>query len=176
MTDLEDAPASDEALARTHPIATLIGAILAVELVGASGAAFTTRGLDWYGRLEAPPVSPPDWVFGPVWTLLFALMGISVWLVWRRRRESIVTGRRVNRTIALFAGHMVVNVAWSAAFFGLESTALGLAVIVLLWTLIMVTLVAFYRIDWRAGALFTPYLAWVSFAAVLNAWLWLLNG
>ncbi|AWB27687.1 TspO/MBR family protein [Halococcoides cellulosivorans] len=174
-TETEDGLARTSPLARTRPIATLIAAVLAVELVGASGAVFTTGGLDWYATLQRPPIAPPNWVFGPVWTLLFAGMGIAVWLVWRQRHEASPVGGLADRALALFAIHMVVNVAWSGAFFGLQSTAIGLAVIVVLWALIFATMVAFYRIDWRASALLGPYLAWVSFASVLNAWLWLLN-
>jgi len=176
MSETTDEHARSRArpLARTRPIATLIAAVLAVELVGASGSVFTVGGLDWYATLQRPPIAPPNWLFGPVWTLLFAGMGIAVWLVWRHRERSSVGGL-ADRALALFAVHMVVNVAWSGAFFGLQSTAIGLAVILVLWALILATMVAFYRIDWRAGALLAPYLAWVSFASLLNGWLWVLN-
>lgn len=167
---------NDHSLARTRPVATLIAAVLAVELVGASGAVFTRSGLDWYADLQRPPITPPDWLFGPVWTLLFAGMGLAAWLVWRHRGDPGPVGGLADRALALFAVHMVVNVAWSGAFFGLQSTAIGLAVILVLWALILATMVAFYRIDWRASAVLAPYLAWVSYASVLNGWLWLLNG
>lgn len=160
---------------QARPIPTAVGAILAVELVGASGSIFTAMGLEsWYPALAKPPITPPSWVFAPVWTTLFALLGLAVWLVWRRTGDP-ADGRFARLALALFAVHMVVNVAWSAAFFGLQSVLAGLVVIAVLWGLIVATLGAFARVDRRAGALLGPYLAWTTFAAVLNGWLWVLN-
>lgn len=157
-----------------RPLATLALAVVASEVVGASGSAFTAMGLDpWYASLEKPALAPPNWVFAPVWTTLFALMGAALWLVWRRYGES--DSRAVRLAIGLFVGQFALNLAWSAAFFGAQSTLAGLVVIVLLWLAILATTWAFSRVDWRAGALLVPYLAWVSFAGYLNYALWTLN-
>ncbi|MDZ7731508.1 MAG: TspO/MBR family protein [Natrialbaceae archaeon] len=136
------------------------------ELVGVSGSVFTAMGLEsWYAGLESPALAPPNWVFGPVWTTLFALMGGAVWLVWRQAR---VQDRNVRIAVGLFAGQFVLNVAWSAAFFGARSITAGLAAIVGLWLAILATIGAFARVDRWAAVLLIPYLLWVSFAAYLN--------
>ena len=163
-------------LPRGRPWLSLALAVLAVEVVGAAGAVFTAQGLAaWYGTLERPALAPPNWVFAPVWTTLFALMGVAVWLVWREVDAAAPTGRRARLALVVFAGHFAVNLAWSAAFFGLQSTGLGLAVIALLWALIVLTMWAFDRVDRRAAVLLVPYLLWVSFAAYLNYQFWVLN-
>jgi tryptophan-rich sensory protein len=166
---------------RTHrlpherPRLSLVLAILVVELVGAAGAVFTAQGLEsWYGTLQRPAFAPPNWVFGPVWTTLFALMGVAVWLVWRRL-DSPRTERRARVALAVFAIHFLANLGWSAAFFGLQSVTLGLAVIVVLLALIALTMWAFDRVDRRAALLLVPYLLWTAFAAYLNYRFWVLN-
>jgi tryptophan-rich sensory protein len=166
---------------RTHrlpherPRLSLVLAILAVELVGAAGAVFTAQGLaSWYGTLQRPALAPPNWVFGPVWTTLFALMGVAVWLVWRRL-DSPRTERQARVALAVFAVHFVVNLGWSAAFFGLQSVSLGLAVILVLLALIALTMWTFDRVDRRAALLLVPYLLWTAFAAYLNYRFWVLN-
>ena len=161
---------------RNRPVASLVVAVVAVELVGASGAIFTAQGLDpWYASLHKPALAPPNWVFGPVWTALFALMGTAVWLVWRRLGSSSTEHRRATRAIGVFVVHFAFNLLWSAAFFGGRSILLGLVVIIVLWLLIVVTILAFDRVDRRAALLLLPYLGWVSFAAFLNYRLWVLN-
>jgi len=158
-----------------RPRLSLALTVLAVELVGASGAVFTARGLaSWYGTLQRPELAPPNWVFGPVWTALFALMGVAVWLVWRQL-DGAPADRRAGVALAVFAIHFVGNLAWSAAFFGLQSVDLGLAVIVVLLALILLTILAFDRVDRRAALLLVPYLLWTSFAAYLNYQFWILN-
>jgi len=158
-----------------RPRLTLALSVLAVELIGASGAIFTASGLEsWYGTLQRPALAPPNWVFGPVWTALFALMGVAVWLVWRRLDDR-QTRRQALAALGVFTVHLAVNVAWSAAFFGLQSVDLGLAVIVVLLSLILLTTWAFARVDRRAAALLCPYLAWTAFAAYLNYGFWVLN-
>jgi len=158
-----------------RPRLSLVLAILAVELVGVSGAIFTAQGLaSWYGTLQRPALAPPNWVFGPVWTTLFALMGVAVWLVWRQLSSSRAE-RRARVALAAFAVHFVANLGWSAAFFGLQSVNLGLAVIVVLLALILLTMWAFDRVDRRAAILLVPYLLWTTFAAYLNYQFWVLN-
>lgn len=165
------AESSLRTLAQDRPYVSVFVAILGCELVGASGSVFTAMGLGaWYDGLAKPWFNPPSWVFAPVWTLLFALLGVALWLVWRQAPT-----QPVQLAVAAFAGQFILNVAWSAAFFGLQSVAGGLVVIVALWIAIGATIVAFWRVDRRAGLLLVPYLAWVSFAALLNATIWLLN-
>jgi len=160
-------------LPRARPLVALVLAVLVVEIVGASGAVFTAQGLgEWYATLQRPELAPPNWVFGPVWTTLFALMGGALWLVWRRADEM---PREVRLAAGVFAVHFVFNLGWSAAFFGLQRIGLGLAVITVLWVLIVATMWAFARVDRRAAALLVPYLLWVSFAAFLNYRFWVLN-
>jgi tryptophan-rich sensory protein len=160
-------------LPRERPLVALALAVLVVEVVGAAGAVFTAQGLGaWYDSLARPALAPPNWLFGPVWTTLFALMGGAVWLVWRRLPER---PRAVRVALATFAVHFVFNLGWSAAFFGARRIGLALAVIAVLWLSILATVGAFARVDRRAALLLVPYLLWVSFAAVLNYGFWRLN-
>ncbi|WP_253737229.1 TspO/MBR family protein [Halohasta salina] len=160
-------------LPHDRPILALAVAILAVEIVGASGAVFTAQGLDmWYETLQRPALAPPSWVFGPVWTALFVLIGTAVWLVWRRVD---VSPRGVRLAGGVFAVHFAFNLGWSAVFFGLQAIGWGLATIGVLWLLIVVTMWTFGRVDRRAAVLLVPYLLWVSFAAFLNYRFWVLN-
>lgn len=161
-------------LPERRPAATLVVAVVVCEAVGAAGAVFTTSGLEsWYGTLARPVLAPPNWVFAPVWTGLFALMGGAVWLIWRRLSGPDHAAAR--RAMGLFAGQFALNLAWSAAFFGARSVVAGLVVIILLWLAIVATVLAFGRVDRRAAWLLAPYLAWVSFAAYLNYRFWVLN-
>ncbi len=157
-----------------RPWIALLLAILACEIVGASGSVFTTMGLEsWYPSLTQPDLAPPNWVFAPVWTTLFALMGLAVWLVWREALRD--RGPEGKVALGMFAIHFVINIAWSAVYFGMQSLLGGLIVIALLWVAIVTTIVLFDRVDRRAGFLLVPYVAWVSFAAYLNYAFWVLN-
>ncbi|MHB1134368.1 MAG: TspO/MBR family protein [Chloroflexota bacterium] len=129
----------------------------------------------WYQLLRKPTWKPPDWLFGPVWTFLYAAMAVSAWLV-RREMESSESRRRQGR-LALFAwgGQLLLNVAWSLVFFGRRSVAGGLAVIAPLWAAIAATALLAARVSGAAGALLLPYLGWTSFAAALNLRIWQLN-
>lgn len=152
----------------------LIGATIAavlVNLVGASGVVFTDPSSQWFQSLQLPWFYPPPWAFGVVWTLLFTLLGVAVYMVYKQGADD----RPVRLALGVFAAQMVFNVAWSPAFFALENPALALGIIGLLWLLIVVTILAFDRVDRRAALLVIPYLAWVSFAALLNAAIWQLN-
>ena len=158
---------------RDRPVIALAIAILTVEIVGVSGSVFTVQSLGtWYGTLQRPMIAPPNWVFGPVWTTLFALIGVALWLVWRQIESS---PREVWIALGVFMVHFVFNLGWSAVFFGLQELGWGLAVIGLLWLLIVTTMWAFDRVDRRAALLLVPYLLWVSFAAYLNYRFWVLN-
>ena len=159
-------------LPERRPLATLVLAIIASELVGSLGNLLSLSGVTtWYPTLTTPAFNPPGWVFGPVWITLFALMGAAAWLVWRAGLDQ----RAVRVALALFGVQFAFNVAWSGAFFGLRSPLAGLVVIVALWLAIVATIRAFDRVDRRAALLLVPYLLWVSFAALLNFELWRLN-
>ena len=146
-------------------------AVLVCEAVGASPALVTATGSGtWYDALAQPSFAPPNWVFGPVWTLLFTLLGVAAYLV---LRDGEGQQRRV--AFGLFVAQYVLNVAWTLVFFGGQNIAGGLVVIAGLWVLVAATLAAFYRVRRAAGSLLVPYLAWVSFAAALNYAYWVLN-
>lgn len=141
-------------------------------LAAAIGSFFTTPKIPtWYASLARPDFAPPDWVFGPVWTILYTMMGISAYLVWREG----LADPRVKAALAVFALQLTVNVSWSAAFFGFRSPLAGLAVILILWGLIALNIQRFRGISRTAGALLIPYILWVSFAAILNFEIWRLN-
>jgi len=136
----------------------------------AIGALASIQAKPFYGQLVQPDWAPPPWVFAPVWTTLYALMGIAAWLVWRSG------GFYLNRRpLTLFLAQLVCNALWSWLFFAWNLGLMALVDIALLWVLIVATLVAFWRIQPLAGSLLAPYLLWVSFAAVLNFSLWKLN-
>ncbi len=124
----------------------------------------------WYRTLTMPSFAPPDWIFGPVWTALYLMMAVAAWLVWRERRGKPVTG-----PLVIFAGQLILNIAWSGLFFALQSPGLAAGEVVLLWLAILATIVAFRRVSTFAAALLIPYLLWVSFATVLNFAIWRLN-
>lgn len=144
---------------------------LAISFVAAAiGAAASIQAGSFYTQLVRPEWAPPPGVFGPVWTVLYVVMGVSAWLVWR------VGGFRAARTaLVLFLVQLAVNALWSWLFFAWHQGALGFANILLLWVLLVATIVAFWRISVLAGALLIPYLLWISFAAALNYAVWQLN-
>jgi tryptophan-rich sensory protein len=136
------------------------------------GSLFTAPEIStWYATLARPSFAPPDWVFGPVWTALYTMMGISAYLVWREG----LADPRVKAAMAVFAIQLAANVSWSVAFFGLRSPLAGLAVILLLWALIALNIQKFREVSRTAGFLLVPYILWVSFAMVLNFAIWRLN-
>jgi translocator protein len=124
----------------------------------------------WYATLERPGWAPPDWVFGPVWTVLYAMMGLAAWTIWKEKGFS-----GAGWALALFGVQLALNFAWSWLFFGLQNPGLALLEIVALWAAILATLVAFWRLRPLAGWLLVPYLLWVTFAAALNFEFWRLN-
>lgn len=127
--------------------------------VATVGAFFGPDG--WYATLPKPSWTPPGWVFGPVWSVLYTLMAIAAWLVWRK------TGWQ-NLALGVFAVQLLLNALWSPLFFGLHRPDLAFADLVLLWVAIVATCIMFWRVSPLAGVLFLPYIAWVSFAGVLN--------
>jgi len=146
-------------------MAKLIAAIAISQLAGVVGSIFTVSSVGtWYRVLEKPAFNPPPWVFGPVWTLLYTLMGVAAWLVWRRGLDT----PGVRPALGLFIVQLVLNAAWSIIFFGLRRPLAAFVEILLLWTAILLTITWFFRVSRVAGWLLVPYIMWVTFAAVLN--------
>jgi benzodiazapine receptor len=136
----------------------------------AVGAAGSMQAKSFYSQLTLPEWAPPAWLFGPVWSVLYALMAIAAWLVWR------AGGFRTQRVaLLLFLAQLVLNALWSWLFFAWQLGGLAFADILVLWILIVATVVFFWRVGHLAGALLIPYLLWVSFASVLNYAIWQLN-
>lgn len=148
----------------------LIGWLLLSFAAAAIGAVASVQAASFYQQLVQPSWAPPSSVFGPVWSLLYALMAIAAWLVWREGGW-----RRQRGVLALFVLQLAVNALWSWLFFGWHRGALAFADVVLLWLLIGATARGFWRVRVLAGALLLPYLGWVSFAAALNFAVWHLN-
>ncbi len=125
---------------------------------------------EWYLQIQKPSWTPPGYLFGPVWSILYSSMGLAAWLVWRR---SGFSGARL--ALTLFVVQLILNGMWSWIFFGMQRPGLAFAEILVLWSMILATLLALWRVNSTAGMLFLPYLAWVSFAAILNYSIWQLN-
>ncbi len=149
----------------------LIFSILLPQLVGTVGALFTFPSIaSWYMLLEKPSFTPPDWLFGPVWSTLYVLMGISLFLVVRHA----IKGSSI-RAVQLFFLQLFLNLLWSIVFFGSHSIGGGLVVIITMWFLIVLTILKFAKISQTASFLLLPYLAWVTFATYLNFAIFMLN-
>lgn len=157
---------------RVKNILVLVSFIAVSQLAGLIGAIFTASSIPtWYADLIKPDLAPPNWVFGPVWTTLFVLMGVAAWLVWREGWSK----REVKVALGWFGCQLALNTLWSIIFFGLQSPGMALIEIGCLWLAIAVTIRSFYRVSVGAAWLLVPYLAWVSFAAYLNYMIWMLN-
>ncbi len=155
-------------------IGKIVLAIVVCELAGIVGSAFTISSVSsWYVTLLKPALNPPSWVFGPVWTLLYLLMGISVFLVWENKSEVAAADRK--RGLILFAIQLVLNALWSIFFFGFHDPALALLDLIALWIAILATMIWFYKISRPAMYLLLPYILWVSFAMYLNYSIYALN-
>ena len=152
-------------------LAAAVVAVLICFAAAAIGGLVTAPQISgWYGGLSKPAWTPPDWVFGPVWTLLYLLMAISAWLVWR---QAGFAGAKL--PLSLFAIQLGLNSLWSVLFFGLQDPGAASIEIVLLWAAIVATLVSFWGRSRWAGALLVPYMIWVSFAMILNIAIWKMN-
>jgi tryptophan-rich sensory protein len=150
----------------------LIISILIVWIVGGLGSIFTASSVNtWFSTLNKPVFNPPSWVFGPVWTILYIMIGISLFLVWK----SNIKLKFKKTAYWIFAVQILLNGFWSVAFFGMQNPALAFLVIVLLWISIILNIIYFYRISKTSAYLLIPYWLWVSFASVLNGAIWLLN-
>jgi len=150
----------------------LSASVLLCIVAGSLGSLVTITGPgSWYAQLIKPAFQPPNWIFGPMWTLLFILMGIALYLIWERG-----SGKpEVRFALTVFGLQFALNILWSFLFFGLRSPFLGLLDIIILWWLVLATIVAFYRVRESAAYFLIPYIAWVSFAMILNATIYILN-
>ena len=150
----------------------LVIALIIPQLVAASGAYFTVTGTgSWYQTLDKPSWNPPSWVFGPVWTTLYILMGIAMFLIWKSDAPE-----KLKRKATIFWGvQLVFNFLWSFLFFGQQQIFGALLEIVVLWVLILLTIFAFARVSKLAAWLLVPYISWVSFATILTYTIWDLN-
>lgn len=157
----------------------LIISIVVCELAGVIGSFFTVSAIpNWYAGLVKSPLTPPGWIFAPVWTTLYAMMGIALFFVWKQHShilENVRMLRAWKRGVILFFIQLVLNMLWSIIFFGLQNPGLALADIIILWILILATMIVFCKISKSAAWLLVPYFLWVSFATYLNYFVWAMN-
>ena len=146
----------------------LFGWLLLCFAAASLGAVFMPG--EWYAALKKPAWNPPGWVFGPVWSALYTMMAVAAWLVWRQGGWG-----KQRKPLLMFLAQLALNAFWTPLFFGLHQPGVAFAEIILLWLAILATLLAFWPVNRAAFWLLVPYLAWVSFAAVLNGTLWRLN-
>lgn len=156
----------------TLSILVLIGFLVIVFIFAGAGGSVTASSVqDWYPALNKPPLTPPNWVFAPVWTFLFFLMGVSAWLVWR----SAGGIRQTHAALPLFFAQLGLNLGWSVAFFGMRNPAIASIEILFLLAMIVGTILTFARIERLAAILLLPYLAWTGFATYLTLAIWWIN-
>lgn len=150
---------------KTKDIPALLIALAIPQLAGGIGSVFTASKIPgWYASLVRSPLNPPGWVFGPVWTTLFVLMGIAAFLVYQKGWHK----KNVQRALEVFGLQLILNTLWSILFFGLQNPFAALIEIFILWLAILWTIVAFYKVSRTAAYLLIPYIVWVSFASFLN--------
>ncbi|MDQ3020161.1 MAG: tryptophan-rich sensory protein [Bacteroidota bacterium] len=150
----------------------LIISIVICQAAGLIGTIFTGDAiLTWYEALNKPSFNPPNWLFGPVWIILYLMMGLSLFLIWKEGLKN----KEVKSAFSLFMIQLFFNALWSVIFFGAQSIVGGLVVIIILWILILITILKFMKISRTAGILLIPYLLWVSYATVLNFSIFKLN-
>lgn len=151
----------------------LIISIIICQTTGVIGSFFTAPSIPgWYASLNKPGFTPPNWIFAPVWTSLFLMMGISLFLVWQK---SAVLKLDAGKALFVFAVQIILNILWSIIFFGLHSPEIAFFEILFLWTAILLTVIQFRKISSASAVLFIPYLLWVSFASLLNFSIWRIN-
>ena len=154
----------------TNLLSFLLAQVLCFSAAGIGGAFTATSVRTWYPEIAKPAWTPPPWVFGPVWTTLYAMMGLALWLVWRSGKWMETRG-----AVTLFMAQLALNAVWSIIFFGARNPGLAFGEILLLWCALVATMVAFWRHSKVSTALLAPYLAWSSFAACLNFTIWRMN-
>ena len=156
-----------------NKITKIVIALAICLMVGYSASIVTTPSVEtWYPTIAKPVFNPPNWIFMPVWTLLYILMAVAAGLVWDKIKEQ---NEEVKKALGFFLIQLILNAVWSYLFFGLKNPMLALIEIILLWLLIYETFLQFKKINKTAGYLLIPYMAWVAFAAVLNGSIWWLN-
>jgi len=161
-----------ELLMKIKSYPKLILSIILIEIIGSLGAIATTPAIPgWYASLIKPFFTPPSWVFGPVWTSLFFLMGFALYLVWQEGLEK----RPVRLAVYTFSIQMILNVLWSFLFFGMQNPLFGLIEIIILWFVIIITIFKFFKVSRPAAYMMIPYICWVTIATALNLAVWLLN-
>jgi tryptophan-rich sensory protein len=154
------------------PYLKIFSSIVLCELVGLLGTPFTLSAIpSWYVTLNKPFFAPPNWLFGPVWTLLYFLMGVSFFLIWNQGWQKAT----VRKASYFFLAQLALNFIWTPVFFGLRAPLLGLVVILSLWLMIILTMRKFYPLSRPATYLLIPYIFWVSFATLLNGAIVVLN-
>jgi len=152
----------------------LYGAIFAIVsvVIGTIGTLATSSSIStWYVSLNKPFFNPPNWIFGPVWTILYASLGIALYLILKSGFEKPL----VKKAVIIFIAQFLLNTLWSFLFFGLQNPLLALFEIIILWIFILWTIIAFYKIRPISGVILFPYIVWVSFASILNFSIWILN-
>jgi tryptophan-rich sensory protein len=149
----------------------LIFSLILCQLAGFIGSFFTRDSIGWYYTLIKPSFRPPNWLFGPVWIVLYLLMGIALYLIWKREFKSSES----KYPMIIFTIQLVLNASWSIVFFGARSIGGGLIVISALWILIFLTILSFQKVNKTASYLLIPYIIWVSYASILNFSIWRLN-
>jgi len=162
---------------KEHPIKKYLQILISIGIsysAGLIGSIFTVEAISgWYATINKPSFNPPSWVFSPVWTILYTLMGIAAYLVWKDRNKKKI--KTANIALTFFGIQLVLNGLWSILFFGLNSPSLAFFEIMLLWIAIIFTIIYFFKINKTAAYLLIPYILWVSFAAFLNLNIWILN-
>jgi benzodiazapine receptor len=156
----------------------LVIAIVVSQLAGIIGSVFTVSSIPtWYAMLQKPSFSPPNWIFGPVWTTLYFLMGVAAFLVWSSYSKATdgQTQKRIKVALWVFIGQLILNALWSVIFFGLKNPGWAFVEIILLWLAIVGTIIVFSKISRLAVFLLLPYILWVSFAGYLNYSIWMFN-
>jgi translocator protein len=162
---------ANENIAMNRQVTALIIFIVICFIAAGLGSLATTPKIpNWYANLAKPAWTPPGWVFGPVWTLLYLMMAFAAWLIWRQLG---LAGAKV--PLAIFAIQLALNSLWSFIFFGLQKPGYAAMEITVFWLAIIATMITFWRFSSLAGAMLIPYLLWVSFAAVLNFSIWRMN-
>ena len=150
-------------------VARLVASVAVCEAAGVVGSVFTVSAIPtWYAALRKPWFTPPGWRFAPVWLTLYVLMGVTLYLLWGRRRQA-------GAALGAFAAQLALNVAWSAVFFGAHELFYGFVVIAALWVSVLAATGLAYRASWKAAAPLLPYVAWVTVASALNYYVWALN-
>jgi tryptophan-rich sensory protein len=174
MSDTQTATTSRSTSGSVSPLVTvaaLVGFVLLAQAAGLVGLPFTDRAIGgWYDDLDKPSFNPPNWVFGPVWTVLYLLIGVAAWMVWRHHDSP-----RRGTALTWWGLQLLLNAAWTPLFFGAQALWVAFIELAVLWVAVILTIGEFRRIDRVAAWLMVPYLAWISFAGVLNGSLAVMN-